>query len=138
MTNVRRAKFDNQVSDMCVFCNENSETIFHLIWKCDHVQKLWTALSKWLKRILKGDMELTPKAILLNNLKIKNHKLVNTCILIMKRYIYVTKCLENKLNFIDYLIMLDKMYNIEKLTAFNSRKTNVFVKKWNPYINYCG
>ena len=134
-TNVRRAKYTKNLSPNCMFCKTHKETVVHLLIECMYSRKLWRALQKWVKFYLKCTVRYSKEEILLNNYDGPNKSLINTMILVMKRYIYVAKCFEEKLTFIKFLTMLNQTYRIETLTASLNDKIVKHNKKWKNYIN---
>ena len=92
-TNIRRAKY-MQISEMCYFCNTEPETLIHLMYNCGKVEQLRKALIIWLKRIGITITEITREEVILNTYKGKEAQMMKTVILLMKRYIYVSKCME--------------------------------------------
>ena len=135
ITNTKRAKYA-QVSEMCNFCQSFPETLEHLFCKCPKVRKLWSALNKWVSKLLKEKIYIADADIILNNVKGKYAQLLNTMVLIMKRYIYVTKCKDNELNFTAYMALVDHVHKVEKITAIRQCKFKNHVKKWKPHTDF--
>ena len=52
----------------------------------------------------------------------------------MKRYIYVTKCKEEKLVFNNYMLEIYQIEKIEKLIALRNDKMNYHNRKWKVFI----
>ena len=51
-------KVDN---DRCSFCNQESETIIHVLFLCNKVKEFWVALQNWLRIQANIELELTAK-----------------------------------------------------------------------------
>ena len=79
---------------------------------------------------------MTKLLVILNNYQGKHKQFVNTLILVMKHYIYVAKCRENKPTFMEFLQMLRETHKIEKITAYHNDKTRIYYKKWRIYLDY--
>ena len=78
------------------FAKTKIETINHLLTGCEVVNKcIWIPLFKWLSYMCGEKIEIIPKKIILNTYK----GITNTCVLIVKHYVYVTKCVGTELNF---------------------------------------
>ena len=92
ITNVTCARWDKSVSSLCSFYFSKNETIMHLLVECCTVQKLWYALTKWVKFHVNIQLNITNKLVILNNYSGIHERMVNTLILIMKQYIYSSKC----------------------------------------------
>ena len=134
-TNLSRSKY-SEISPNCTFCQDNCETIRHLMFECKESSQLWQALRKWLKYAVKVDLTLTLPLVILNNYRGKNAKIVNTLILIMKRYIYVSKCKNEQLRFPNFIEQANYVQKIEKINATRKDKIYVHEKKWLPYLQF--
>ena len=78
-------------SEKCYYCKLSTETLAHLFHKCSIVLKLWYNIADWLNPCLDIYPYINTECIIFG-IDIKyNHKLVNHLLLIIKRYIYVTK-----------------------------------------------
>ena len=105
-TNITRSKY-TQISEECSFCNCHPETLKHLLWDCQKVQKLWTAFKKWTSSLLDDkNIAFNYADVVFNEYRGPQKILMNMLILIMKRYIYVTKCKGNQLNFMAYVTLI--------------------------------
>ena len=70
-------------------------TMVHLLVECPIVKKLWKGFSKWLSNLLKIDLKLNKKDIILNYYKGQYGETVNTVIIVES---YIPKAvLKNKL-----------------------------------------
>jgi hypothetical protein len=82
-------------NDLCTFCNEEVESIVHLMFACKHVETVWQRLSNWF--VKNGHLQLDhleKKDIILG---IQDQDIViNQIIIITKLVIYRSK-LNNKL-----------------------------------------
>ena len=110
------------------------ETTYHLFVQCRHVRKLWHALTKWCRYFLNIKLELKPEVIIFNEYCGSRANLVNLLILIMKRYVYVSKCKNKELSFIGYISQIHYIKQIENLTALRNQKTNLHKKKWENFL----
>ena len=135
-TNVVRSKYTANLTPKCTFCKTENETVHHLLVECRNVKNQWKNLRKWCKYILGITFELTDRDIILNNFNGKSKAFVNTLILLMKRYLYVTKCAEIPPVFTGFLAMLNDIYKLESLTAAQSNKLKTHYRKWKEFINY--
>ena len=45
----------------CSFCNQESETIIHVLFLCNKVKEYWIALQNWLRIQANSELELTAK-----------------------------------------------------------------------------
>ena len=132
-TNVRRAKYTVGLSPKCTFCFSQNETILHLLYECEYSRKVWKALEKWLMYYFKVKVKLTPLQIICNTVESQEKDMVNTCVLIMKRFIYVSKCYEKIPEFINFLRFLADNVKIEQLTAALKGRSKKHYRKWKKY-----
>ena len=66
-TNVLRAKWNNNISPKCTFCNKEKETPKHLFWKCPIVNKFINAVKRWIRHFIDKNFELDYATFMLNN-----------------------------------------------------------------------
>ena len=59
-------KVDNE---RCYFCNQESETILHVLFLCNKVNEFWIALENWLRIQANIELELTAKIFYFKNLQ---------------------------------------------------------------------
>ena len=135
VTNYIRNKWDPEVDVNCVFCKTQTETIRHILCECKQVNRLWKALEKWKKYYIGITVVLTDERIILNNYQGKCSQIINTLILCLKRYIYVSKCKEESvLNFQSYMTSIFQLKRVERLIATRNNPMKIFYKKWNNVI----
>ena len=132
-TNVRRSKWDKTITHLCTFCQEFPETIVHLMWECKEVKLLWKALTKWMGYYYKIKIACDLPLIILNNYTGPSKKFANMVILVMKQYIYSSKCKQESPHFVGFINCLDYWYQLEKYEMFEKDSFNQFMKKWKKY-----
>ena len=133
VTNVKVNKWNKNISENCNLCFSAPETVIHLLVECPQVQSLWTLLQRWIKYFMGMEVEFTKELIILNNYKGGRKKLINTLILILKRYIYIKKCLGHEATFQGFISEVYHIRKIEKLTAYEKNKMKIFEKKWKDF-----
>ena len=119
-------------SDSCFFCGSDVETLEHLFWDCPIVNILWDKLVEWLAPCLDVSTYLNLKTVMLGvSLKLHSN-LVNHLMLITKRYIYVSKCKENRLHFEGLRSEINKAYLTElNIIMYNAKfGNNKAQRKW--------
>ena len=129
-TNYRRNKWNTDISPLCSFCANVVETTRHVLYECSKVYILWETLKKWCKHFLQIEIDFTLETVILNNYIGKHKVLVNTFIIIMKQYVYASKCKGNIPNFGDYVSKLSYWYLVDKEIAQKNDKQKIFEKKW--------
>ena len=55
-------------------------------------------------------------------------------ILETKRYIYVAKCLDQKLSVLNLLANINHLSKVEKIIANKNNRMNYYEKKWQKYL----
>ena len=133
-TNVMRAKWDQNISELCSFCFNERETVMHIMVECPNVAKLWKTLSNWCNYHYEIKTVFDASTIILNDYQGKEKNYVNTLILILKQFIYSQKCKSNSLKFIEFISVVDHWYNLEKVTAIANNNYHKFKNKWKLYI----
>ena len=133
VTNKIRNKWDPNVQNKCGFCRIDVETMTHLFFECPIIYKLWKCLEKWIKRYLGVTLTPTLEIVILNNYRGSQKKLINMFIMIMKQYVYSTKCLGEYPLFIQYTEKIVDWYNMERLSAFQTGHIKAFQVKWKKY-----
>lgn len=122
-------------SPLCTFCNSERETLIHTIWDCREVQQLVQSLENLL------DSLFIPfhfnKQSFIVGLQTHNpiNRIDNDIILLIKIYIYNTRCYHKALN-VNALVNTPKdSYNIQKQIA-NSKGGLVkerFIAEWTKW-----
>ena len=118
-------KVDN---DRCSFCNQESETIIHVLFLCNKVKEFWVALQNWLRIQANVELELTAKNILF--LKPTKNGLLNHILLLAKYFIYKTKFYANRIILENFCIYLKKKYKNEKYISKIHNRQEKFQAKW--------
>lgn len=132
-TNVRVSKYNKEVKAVCSFCEEKAETIVHLFFECKFIQRIWKAVTKWLKYFHGTEVKLDMCTCILNNFKGRNAGLVNITILIVKFYVYRTKVQGEKLNFQRLIQEITKHKTVEKAIAIKNDKLYKYARKWDDF-----
>ena len=133
VTNKMVCKWAKDVSSKCSLCGQEEETIVHLLVKCPESEKMWKALSKWLKYFCNIDFSPDVYTIVMNDYKDSFKDMINCIILVTKYYIYVQRCLRNRLKFTEVIQAITKYKNIEKKVAHKLKLTDKHNNKWHMY-----
>ena len=129
-TNVLRNKWDKYFSSLCTFCNTYSETTVHLLYKCDLVCPLWKKLERIINYFYQIKLDIDLKLVLLNNYQGPGKEIVNLLVIIMKQFIYATKCAQDIPDFIKYMSKVSYWYRIGKQITLDTNKWKKVQKKW--------
>ena len=87
ITNKNLMYFKTKETDLCTFCNNHSETVYHLFIKCVVVKEFWYQLSQ--KILLLRNLEINAVNIILNEVTDNLKLLLNVILLLAKLYIYI-------------------------------------------------
>ena len=117
----------------CTFCKLNSETITHLLWKCDHTQQFIKELLEWLKAygiiytvseesfIFGGQKEqLFPHAI-------------KFILLYAKYFINVSRCKQRPLSLNIFKTQFKFMHKVHLQVASTHNEIAKFQNQWSLY-----
>ena len=122
----------------CTFCNEDEETISHLFWNCDKVQRFWSTFSETLcGRCRQYDsLELTKELVLFGTEKnVKTDKVIDLFILFGKYYIFKCKIQKTAPTVAVFLTSLRQRYVTEKYSSYIRNRSAEFNQEWSPYID---
>lgn len=88
LTPSKLAAFSSKTPDTCWRCTTTKGDLFHIMWKCDHIQKYWVNIFRVLSDISAQDITPRPELALLNlNIDTMPHHVrhVTTHILLLDR-----------------------------------------------------
>lgn len=143
VTNIQLKYYGIIDQDLCTFCGLHRETIMHLFWECQIVQRAWMCFKN-IVRMNYGDNRLGNMAyeFMFNIFVAKPADYVNTLTLIFKRFIYVTRCeiLQKgrsnvALNVNNCISMIARYEQIERYVAIRNNKLDKHESKWANVIN---
>ncbi len=131
VTKESRYRWNKTDDDICTLCNEEIESIPHILLECEVVKTFWTLVRQWLQD--KTDILYTPssKDIILG---IENFDLnfINITYLLGKKYVY--KCITQQEfpSLESFKMTIQNFYNIERTIAIKNSKTEAFELRWGP------
>ena len=85
------AKFQPMVNRTCTFCTLEDETYIHLFWHCQVTRSLWLALQEFSNDWITSEEPLTIDRSVLSN---HSCRLLSVICTILKRYIFVSRCIK--------------------------------------------
>ena len=125
ITNIHLKHYGIKETNLCTFCEKMPETSRHLFYECEKVKPIWNFFETKMKLPL-----LTYKQIYLNML-CKNPKDVENCILlIIKQYIYATRCLNQRISINSCTNAINLYALIEENIAKSRNKIELHKNKW--------
>ena len=130
-TNQSCSRWDPLINENYTFCLIESETVTHLLWECEHTQKLWQLLIRWMEYLMKTKLNITVRTVILNNYKGQYALAVNIIILMVKMYLYRKRCLcEKNINLRELLVEIQNYHQIEYIVAKKENHVSKYYKKW--------
>ena len=122
----------------CTFCNNEIETVEHLLWECDYVQIFWKELLNLLRaKCTHCDRFAFSKQLVIFGLEqnVKLDNAIDFIILFAKFFIY--KCKLEKVVPLhkNFMKSLRNRLKTERCNAIVQNKLNVYEANWLPY-NY--
>ena len=123
-------------SPLCVFCNNNVETLNHLFWDCNFVQSFWKDLVKKLQEKCThcDRLNLCQELILFGTTElIYTDKAIDSILLYAKYFVYKCKLQERRPQLDHFISELKHRIIVEKALSYRIGKLNVFNDKWRLY-----
>ena len=116
--------------NLCTFCNEEEETILHILWECYFSQTVWRQFFDWLHNNTDVNIVFSVEEILLGVQNMDNNEFYNTLFTITKQFLYACKCKETVPNFNQLILKIDEWVRIEKYIAIKKGKLDKHNRKW--------
>ena len=121
----------NKTNDnLCEYCHQQPETIFHLFVECEEVKQFWNLLNNWLSAVSNLNMTLNDSSILFSYQD--ENSLRNYLYVLAKYYIYSNKFSGNGLSLQNFKAILKRKFKAEKYIAYLRNSCTRFMKKWTP------
>ncbi len=130
-TNERLYEWKLVETDICVFCEEDIETIPHIFVECEAIKIFWTDLESWMFLTTHIRYQLNTKELIFG---IDNDNcgldLFNMVYLIAKRFIYKCKYEGTFPSLTSFMPYLRRIVTMEKSIAIRNNKYVTFMDKW--------
>ena len=128
VTNIQLKHYKIKENNLCSFCETKPETIKHLFYECIHVSTIWHHLAKLFQvGALRYDQ------IFLNCIHLNPKRIENCITLIVKNYIYVSRCLCHRLSITGCKNAIENYKMIEEQIAKEKNKLQIHKIKWSQY-----
>ena len=136
-TNDLLMKMTIRQTNLCTFCNLETEKIEHLFWHCNIVNQFWEAIEHWIyaknNYMINIDKHRAIFGIPNNVLAMQP---INYILIVTRHYIYKCRVSSSNLNLLSWENYVKKFLELEKLIAL---KTNKYYKthweKWFDSFN---
>ena len=129
-TNTYMYKIKQRDDDMCTFCNEESETIIHLLVDCRKVKPIWSQLKNWFTQKLNMPINLQKHDILFGTDTKKENFALNLIIILTKFYIYRTRCQNSCPVFTPLQKEIEYYFKLEKYILLKNCNHSLYRSKW--------
>ena len=135
-TNTFLTKIGIKNNKKCSFCKLFDETLSHLFIECDIVQNFWKSVLDWVKSKCSHmqNFNLSSLDIILGIIeKMQGSDTLNYIFLVVKKYIYNSRCKEQNPSLNALKGILKFHYNSEKFTYYNNCEWEKFNNRWILY-----
>ena len=134
-TNDKLFRFGLSQSPNCTYCNEEPESIEHLLSRCKVSSEFWKEVLSWLKDNNIIIESLNEIGLFLGNFeKTEDFFIINHILLLGKYYIYVRKCHGSLPSLRGFIARIRRVYNIEFHIARERNKLTTHFKKWEKLV----
>jgi hypothetical protein len=117
--------------DLLKFCNNEPETLVHLMVNCTRSTELWEHIKQWLRQKSGINMHITTTDIMFGCID-EFSILFDLVFMVAKQYIYSSRCNSKPPNFIEFLYKLRAVKELEYECAKLYGKLNLYENKWLP------
>ena len=116
-------------SELCTFCQNHPETIFHLFAECEYSETIWKSLERWILESCDISLNLSNMDILFGKINTKFNAL-NTILLLVKQYIYRKRNKQEHPNFEQVKHYIYDYFLVEKYMYSTKGNFDHFQRKW--------
>ena len=130
MTNNRLYKMKIVESSLCNLCHSYIETPKHLFCECEVSKSLWLDFAGWWENLMDQKFIMNPKVIMFGIEPDNPKLLLNLCIIIIKRVIYLCRFRKLSPHMNHFKSILKTNFLAEKNTAVGNNTMHRFIEKW--------
>ena len=113
-TNSKLLKCNLVPSELCTFCNERKETLLHLFVTCSRAVTIWRNLELNLRQKCNLNITFSRNDIVLGLLENNpTNNSLNLLILLVKRYLYVTKCKIENPTYCNFILFVKNYQSVD-------------------------
>ena len=119
----------------CPRCQNEIETIHHLLIACPSVQDFWKALSEYIKNKVNSTLKFTPFNIIFGyTLKESCQQPINTILMVAKKYIFDSSKKSEYLNLHRFTCYLQQVHSEQQLLSKLCDDEPRFDKSWQKWL----
>lgn len=139
VTNTFLFKINLIPSSLCTFCNLENESMIHSLWECNEIQTLLQQFESLLD-VLFIPFAYNKETFLFGIVEQKCSKVDNEILIIIKQYMYKTRCLYQSLSINALINNIKDNYNVQKynISYQSENKIKMFEmewRKWKPLLD---
>ena len=126
-------------SPLCTFCENEEETICHLLWNCPTVKEFWQELQRTMTRECTNceNLKFAEKFVLFGvQQNFVSDRTIDCIILMAKMYIYKSKWKQTPPRMNVFKLLLKERYKLEKYMYAIRGCSEKFEKDWLPYQTF--
>ena len=142
ITPVKLHKFDNNIPDTCIKCNEERSSLFHCIWTCIKVKPFWRDIIDMIYQLLSIQLPLSPKFLILglypvdSTLQQKYIRFIDSCILQAKRVVALNWKNVDGPKISMWVNEIASNMSMEKITYIVKGKRKMFEDIWGRFLHF--
>ena len=133
VTNSFLFKIKKKDTNRCSYCNQEAESITHLLFYCGKVVEFWKNFKTWLGRKANINLQVEIKNILFSS---HSQALLSYLITVAKYYIYKSKFHMKMLSIKGFENFLKQKFINEMYIGKISKTYDKFLGKWSSLYNY--
>ena len=139
ITPAKLHRFNSNIPDTCVKCNDQKGTLFHCMWECPRILSFWRKVLDLASQITGEEVPLSPKLCLLNlypdsfTTSNKVRFLMNICFLEAKRCIACSWKSDTPYGTSQWLRGMTFYLALEKISYTTKNKLDKFWKIWSIF-----
>jgi hypothetical protein len=143
-TNKRLTEQKLRTDPKCEECGKE-ESITHLFWECNRASRLWNHIQEKHRQITGKNFDIGAEICLLGTkgteeedgrMSTEDRKCHNLLSLLIRQYIHIMKCKNEKTSEIGLEVYIKSYLRIEKEVAKNKNKLNTFNTIWTGWTEW--
>ena len=117
-------------TELCSYCLETKESLIHLFYECRFVRSLWLQFTDNMRCDI--NININPVECIPGVLFDPNCEILNTCLIIIRYYIYVCRIKREMINWKGCLKTLIYYRNIDLKSVYicTPRQAQIITRKW--------
>ena len=131
-TNSYLLKINYIDSELCTFCNTESETIIHLFWECQYVHIIWVEFIRWVNTRSRRNLSLCEKDAILGICEASD--IINLLIILLKSYVYQYRMKKSIPTYNGFITYVKEYQKVEKILYCKKNQVQKFEYRWKDFM----